>query len=109
MLKRRRFIKNSATISVASLLLPADLFEQKKLIEKIGIPFFSLPKLLEKEFAGTLTMLSKMGYKEVELYGPYPFSTEATQKRWDSVTPALGFKDSGYFGHSVSIDYLVSL
>ena len=90
MLNRRRFIKNSATFSVASLLLPADLFEQKKLIEKIGIPFFSLPKLLEKEFAGTLTMLSKMGYKEVELYGPYPFSTEATQKTLGFCYPCPG-------------------
>jgi sugar phosphate isomerase/epimerase len=102
MLNRRLFIKNSATLSVASLLLSAELFAQKKLIEKIGIQFFSLPKLLEKDFAGTLAMLSKMGYKEVELYGPYPFSTEAAQKRWDSVTPALGFKGSGYFGHPVN-------
>src|SRR5688500_9207159 len=102
MLNRRRFIKNSATFSVASLLLSAELLAQKKLIEKIGIQFFSLPKFLEKDFAGTLAMLSKMGYKEVELYGPYPFSTEAAQKRWDSVTSALGFKGSGYFGHSVN-------
>ena len=100
-MNRRRFIYQSAALS-AAMFLSKDLFEQNKLLDKIGIQFFSLPKLLEKDFAGTLAMLSKMGYKEVELYGPYPFSTEAAQKRWDSVTTALGFKGSGFFGHSIN-------
>jgi len=101
-MNRRRFIKNSAALSAAGLLFSPGVFAQPKLIEKIGIQFFSLPKLLEKDFAGTLALLSKMGYKEVELYGPYPFSTEAAKKRWDAVTPSLGFKGSGYFGHSAN-------
>lgn len=100
-MNRRRFIYQSAALS-AAMFLSKDLFEQNKLLDKIGIQFFSLPKLLEKDFAGTLAMLSKMGYKEVEMYGPYPFSTEAAQKRWDSVTTALGFKGSGFFGHSIN-------
>lgn len=58
--------------------------------------------MLEKDLPGTLAMLSKMGYKEVELYGPFPFSTEPAKKRWDAVTPQLGFSGSGYFGHSVT-------
>lgn len=102
MLNRRHFIQHSATLSVATMLLSSELFAKNKLIDKIGIQFFSLPKLLEKDFAGTLALLSKMGYKEVELYGPYPFSTEAAKKRWDTVTPSLGFKGSGYFGHTAN-------
>ena len=78
-MNRRRFIKNSAALSAAGLLFSPGVFAQPKLIEKIGIQFFSLPKLLEKDFAGALALLSKMGYKEVELYGPYPFSTEAAK------------------------------
>ncbi len=102
MLNRRRFIKSSAALSAAGFMLPSEIFAQKKLIDKPGIQFFSLPKLLEKDFAGTLVLLSKMGYKEVELYGPYPFSTDAAQKRWEAVTTSLGFKGSGYFGHTVN-------
>jgi sugar phosphate isomerase/epimerase len=72
------------------------------LLTKVGIQFFSLPKLLEKDLEGTLALLSQMGYKEVELYGPYPFSTEAAKKRWDTITPSLGFTGSGYFDHSAT-------
>jgi sugar phosphate isomerase/epimerase len=41
-----------------------------------------------------------MGYREIEMYGPFPFSTASAQKRWAQVTPALGFSGSGYFGYS---------
>lgn len=99
-MNRRDFIKQSTALSAAGLLFSPRIFAQPKLIDKVGIQFFSLPKLLDKDFAGTLSMLSKMGYKEVELYGPYPFSTDAAKQHWDAVTPSLGFKGSGFFGHT---------
>lgn len=43
-------------------------------------------------------MLAQMGYREVEMYGPFPFSTATAKARWDSITPSLGFSGSGYFG-----------
>ena len=101
-MNRRRFIKQSAACSAAGFLFSSEIMGQKKLIDKIGIQFFSLPKLLEKDFAATLGMLSQMGYKEVELYGPYPFSPDSAKKTWESITPSLGFKGSGFFGHSVN-------
>src|SRR6476659_1725293 len=101
-MNRRGFIKQSSALSAAGFLLSPAVFTQPRLIEKPGIQFFSLPKLLDKDFAGALTLLSKMGYKEVELYGPYPFSTDAAQKRWDAVTPSLRFKGSGFFGHTAN-------
>jgi len=100
MLNRRDFITKTSALSAAGLLFSAELFAKSPLLEKIGIQFFSLPKLLEKDLSGTLAMLSKMGYKEVELYGPYTFSAASAQQRWDAVTPSLGFKGSGYFGHT---------
>lgn len=87
-------------ISAAGLLSFDGLLKPSPLLKNIGIQFFSLPKMLEMDLAGTLAMLGKMGYKEVELYGPYPFSTDAARKRWDAVTPSLGFSGSGYFGHT---------
>lgn len=45
-------------------------------------------------------MLSKIGYTEAELYGPYPFSSPSAIQRWNDVAPSLGFKGSGFFGHT---------
>jgi len=101
MLSRRKFLSNSA-LSATGLLLARDLFNTPALIDKIGIQFFSVPRLLDTDFAGTVKMLAGMGYKKVELYGPYPFSTDAAKKSWDAITPSLGFKGSGYFGHTAT-------
>lgn len=98
---RRQFIGNSAKASAAVLLFPSEIVKMDALLEKIGIQFFSLPKMLDKDLTGSLSMLSKIGYREVELYGPYPFSTPSAIERWNAVTPSLGFKGSGYFGHTV--------
>ena len=89
-------------LSTAGALFPSAFFTRSGLLKNIGIQFFSLPKLLEKDLPGALAMLSKIGYKEAELYGPYPFSTDSAKKRWDSVTPALGFSGSGFFGRTAT-------
>jgi len=92
----------SATLAASAFLFPAEIFNAPPLLDKIGIQFFSVPKSLDTDLAGTLTMLSKIGYKQVELYGPYPFSNEAGKKSWAAVAPSLGFSGSGFFGHSVT-------
>ena len=99
-MKRRQFIGNSARASASALLFSSEIFKTSPLLDKIGIQFFSLPKMLDTDMPGALSMLSKIGYKEVELYGPYPFSSPSAIERWNAVTPSLGFKGSGYFGHS---------
>ena len=43
-------------------------------------------------------MLSDIGYKEIEFYGPYSFSAAEDKSRWESVVPAVGFSGSGFFG-----------
>lgn len=101
MMKRRRFLQYSA-LTASAMMLPRLSDAQPKLLNNIGIGLFSLPKMLEKDFRGAMSMLSKMGYTEIEMYGPYPFSVPAAQARWNSVTPALGFSGSGYFGLSVN-------
>jgi len=101
-MKRRDFIKQSAVLSAAGLLFSSEVFARAKLIENPGIQFFSLPKMLEKDLPGTLSMLSKMGYKEVELYGPYSFSTDAAKKNWEAVASSLGFNGSGFFGRTTT-------
>ena len=39
-----------------------------------------------------------MGYREIEMYGPFPFSAQKAIDGWAAVTPSLGFSGSGYFG-----------
>jgi len=69
-------------------------------MDKIGIQLFSLPALLEKDFEGGIQMLSKMGYTQLELFGPYPYSAESAKAGWKAAEPMLGFSGSGYFGFS---------
>jgi sugar phosphate isomerase/epimerase len=98
---RRQFIAHSSKASISALFFSSEIFSKEPLLQKIGIQFFSLPMMLDKDLSGTLSMLSKIGYREVELYGPYPFSSPSAIERWNAVTPSLGFKGSGYFGHTV--------
>ena len=69
-----------------------------KLLDRIGVGLFTIPKLLDQDFAGTMKMLATIGYKEVELFGPYSFSTDAAKERWRPIAESLGLKQSGYFG-----------
>lgn len=101
-MQRRDFIKQTTALSAAAMIVSPDIFTTPKLIDKPGIQFFSLPKLLEKDLAAAIKLLSGMGYKEVELYGPYSFSTEAAKKGWNALAGALGFNGSGFFNHTAA-------
>lgn len=101
MLSRRKFLQHAAAWSAMPFLMTNSIATPAKRLGSIGIQLFSLPKRLETDFTAAIQMLARMGYREVELYGPYPFSTPAAQERWNKVTPALGFSGSGFFGRSV--------
>src|ERR1051326_4601624 len=104
MINRRRFIKSTAAVAAGALLtkdaIKAAVFSNRSHIDKVGLQLFSVPKMLDKDFEGTMKTLSEIGYKELEFFGPYPFSTESAKKSWAAVTPSLGFSGSGYFGHT---------
>ena len=72
------------------------------MIKDVGIQLFSLPKLLEKDFVGAIKMLHKMGYTQLETYGPYTFSDEGVKADWKALEPTLGFNGSGYFNRKRS-------
>lgn len=102
MITRRRFIRNSGFFSLAALAGTPSLFASNFKIESLGIQLFSVPKMMSEDFSGALDMLSKIGYRELELYGPYTFSAESAKTRWKGLVPRLGFSGSGYFGMSQS-------
>ncbi|HMJ68107.1 MAG TPA: sugar phosphate isomerase/epimerase [Cyclobacteriaceae bacterium] len=102
-INRRDFLKRSAALTAGSFVVPQLLNGNpyKGEIKKIGVQLFSIPHLVEKDFAGTMSSLAKTGYKEIEFYGPYDFSAKADIDGWKSVTPSLGFSGSGFYGLSV--------
>jgi len=70
--------------------------------KRIGLQLFSMPKMLEKDFRAGIAFIAGLGYSEVELYGPYPFSAPEAIAGWRAVTPQLGFSGSGFFGLSAA-------
>lgn len=67
-------------------------------IGRLGAQLFSIPKLLEADFDGAIGSLAALGYRDVELYGPYPFTAPDVQAQWKALEPQLGFSGSGFFG-----------
>jgi len=102
MTTRRTFVKNASALAMLPLLNPHSLFAAAPLLDKIGLQLFSIPKLLDSDFRAALSLLADIGFKEIEMYGPYPFTGEESRKGWESLEPQLGFKGSGFFGKTVS-------
>jgi sugar phosphate isomerase/epimerase len=98
-MNRRQFIASSAALTSTAFIAGQEVFASP-LLKDIGIQLFSLPKVLEKDFGAGVQMLSAMGYREIEMYGPFPFSSKKAIDRWATITPSLGFSGSGYFGKS---------
>ncbi len=106
---RKEFLKLSGLASLSAGLLPGTLYSHNNTIkllslmtDRIGIQLFSLPRLMGADPKKSLELLVEMGYSEIELYGPYPFSAETNKKSWEQITKMLGFSGSGFFGESQS-------
>lgn len=63
-----------------------------------GLQLFTVPHLLQVEFEGTLDRIARLGYEELEFFGPFDFSPPATRRLWRSMADAYGLDDSGYYG-----------
>ena len=104
-MQRRTFLKSTLASVASGGLLSACANESSEMssssrIENFGVGLFTIPMWLEQDFAGTLAKLASIGYKELEFYGPYPFSVQSAHDGWNAITPNLPFSGSGYFGHS---------
>jgi sugar phosphate isomerase/epimerase len=99
MTTRRNFLKNTGLLSAAVAFAPfSEVMAALKQENKLGIQLFSIPKMLSEDFESGIKMLAELGYKELELFGPYAFSAEKAQKGWEAAGKMLGFSGSGYFG-----------
>jgi sugar phosphate isomerase/epimerase len=99
LLTRRDFLKVATAAGVVSGA-PGRAAVHAEPIGRFGVALFTIPKLLDQDFAGALKLLADIGYKEVEFFGPFAFSEPAAQERWKSVSAAIGVNGSGLFGRS---------
>ena len=100
-MKRRDFIQHTAALSAFSYLQPLHAMNPAiQALDSVGIQLFSLPKMLDVDPEKAFEMLGAMGYKEIELYGPYPFSAESNKQRWAGLSKMLGFSASGFYSKS---------
>lgn len=77
-MKRRDFLKSSAGIAASATFLPSFLADKST---PIGIQLWSIRDALAKDAKGTLTQLSKQGYKYVEGFG-------FNDGKWFGMTPS---------------------
>lgn len=107
-MKRRNFLRSASAVGAVTMLPQVEVFgwlgskKNLPLLEDIGLQLFSVPLLLEKDFSQGIRFLAEMGYRKLELYGPYPFSADSANERWKTLAPRLGFSGSGFFGHTAS-------
>src|ERR1044071_3683221 len=73
MYNRRKFLRQSGTFALASLLLAriksAASFFGERSTRSIGITLYTLGKLMTTDAKGTLQKLAAIGYKELESAG----------------------------------------
>lgn len=67
-------------------------------LDRIGVGLFTIPQLLDQDFAGTMKLLAEIGYKEIEFFGPFPFSVPSAHAGWKPIADILGMKQTGYYG-----------
>jgi sugar phosphate isomerase/epimerase len=68
MTNRRNFIKELAAATAAGLIIPEKLFALPK-GKTIGIQLYTIREMVNKDFEGTLKILSGIGYNSVEAAG----------------------------------------
>ena len=104
MFTRREFIKSAAALAAGSTLSasPKELVQApaRSALDQIGVGLFTIPFLLEQDFAAAMAKLAEIGYKEVELFGPYPYSVPESVAAWQPVAESIGLSQSGYYGHT---------
>ncbi len=71
MTNRRSFIKQTSLLALSLPLLKSNLFagSNRKKLPAIGIQLYMVKEDMEKDAAGTLAQIGKMGYTQIESFG----------------------------------------
>src|SRR5882724_182457 len=101
MIPRRKFLRISG-VSIATLMTNELLGESAKgQIKAVGLQLFTIPQMAADDLSGTLKILAEIGYREVEFFGPYPFSLPGIIEGWKPIAAQLGIGQNAFYGHSV--------
>lgn len=60
-------------VAAGSLFPQISVATEMQKIKSLGVALFTVPKALSADFEGTLKVISEIGYKELEFFGPYTF------------------------------------
>lgn len=94
---RRHFLANAGALAALGAAAPAIARARAR---QFGIQLWSVAKMLEQDFDKTIALLATLGYRELELYGPYTFSDPRNIAGWKVTSASLGFSGSGLFGRT---------
>jgi sugar phosphate isomerase/epimerase len=99
---RRTFLQSTAGAFAAWTTAGAAVAatSRQPAIPRLGLQLFTVPVLLEQDLDAGLRQIAQIGYKELELFGPYPYSVPSAHERWRAVVPQLKFTQSGFFGRT---------
>jgi hypothetical protein len=99
MSSRRQFLKSS-TAALAGMAMSGPLLAAlSKKTKNIGIQLFTIPGMVSADFKGTMEKLAKIGYKEIEFFGPYEFSAAETIRGWSQIAGQLGITENAFYGY----------
>ena len=105
-MKRRKALNNTL-LGLGGISLMSSFKTLENLMQplgkktNIGVQLFTIPSLVDQDLPGALKTLSEIGYKEVEFFGPYPFSAEETKKQWEGMKGMLKLENNAFYGHTV--------
>jgi sugar phosphate isomerase/epimerase len=67
-----------------------------------GVQLFTLAPMASENLEATLKLVAESGYKEVEFFGPYEFSTPESIAFWVPLAAQMGIRRNAYFGMTPS-------
>src|SRR5262245_24059035 len=70
-------------------------------IAQLGVQLFTVAGMVARDPDAVLKLIAESGYKEVEFFGPYPFSAPESLASWAPLAAQMGISRNAYFGLTV--------
>lgn len=107
MIRRRKFLQLSGAAFSGALAYQltgcsAVVSSNASIDRAWGVQLFSIPQMVAEDFPGTLDKLEEFGYREIEFFGPYPFSAQSTIDGWKALAERMGITQNAFYGYPVS-------